>query len=148
MGEGETASGVLGAVDEAGEDVDVVVEGGVGGVGGGEAGNGGVNGGVPRRTRPRQEFFVRSSTGWKAALERLSSSSSSSSGKDSTSKKRKGDVKAAGAGGEAAVDGEEETTTTRVLAGCRADIGALWNDEVVRAVLRRRRVRLEEGGGL
>ncbi|KAH9948058.1 G-alpha-domain-containing protein [Amylocystis lapponica] len=42
---------------------------------------------------------------------------------------------------------DELADTTKVIAGCKDDMVALWNDEVVRAMLRRRRIRLEETPG-
>jgi len=42
-------------------------------------------------------------------------------------------------------DGDE---ATELLAKCRDDIKAVWDDEVVRAVLRNRKMRLEDSAGL
>lgn len=104
---------------------------------------------VPPSRRAPQEFYVRSSTGWKAAFERLrpglgsarpSSSSEGQSGSGSSSKQ---EAKEARSRRE-----REAEETTRVIAGCREELGELWRDEVVRAMLKRRRLRLEEGGGL
>ncbi|KLO07523.1 G-alpha-domain-containing protein [Schizopora paradoxa] len=90
---------------------------------------------VPPSRRGPQEFYVRSSTGWKAALERLRPAGS---GRSSTERERE-DAKNRSE--------REAEETTRVIAECREDIGALWNDEVVKTMLARRRLRLEEGGG-
>ncbi len=95
---------------------------------------------VPPSRRGPQEFYVRSSTGWKAALERLRPPGS---GRSSTDREREGNIQDAKNKRE-----REAEETTRVIAGCREDIGALWGDEVVRTILARRRLRLEEGGGL
>ncbi|PCH44626.1 G-alpha-domain-containing protein [Wolfiporia cocos MD-104 SS10] len=40
-----------------------------------------------------------------------------------------------------------EDDATEVIAGCRDDIAALWADDAVRAMLRRRKIRIEESPG-
>ncbi|KZT23005.1 G-alpha-domain-containing protein [Neolentinus lepideus HHB14362 ss-1] len=78
---------------------------------------------VPRQ----QEFYVRSSNGWKTALDkfRFLGRRDERGGKDYD------------CSGEVA----------EVLAGCREDVKALWGDAVVRDVLRRHKIRLEEASG-
>lgn len=97
---------------------------------------------VPPSRRGPQEFYVRSSTGWKAALDRLRPLGSAAR----ASSERARD----GSGREAARNKEvrEAKETTEIIAACREEIGALWGDEVVRSMLARRRLRLEERGGL
>jgi guanine nucleotide-binding protein subunit alpha len=43
---------------------------------------------------------------------------------------------------------EDVDEATEVIASCADDIRELWGDEVVRSILKRRRIRLEDGGGL
>jgi guanine nucleotide-binding protein alpha-1 subunit len=79
-----------------------------------------------------QEFFVRSSTGWKAALASLRSRNSTGSRDD--------------------VDGRsqrerEAEETTHIIAGCRDDVRALWHDPTVQQLLALRRLRLEDSPG-
>ena len=96
----------------------------------GYGGSNSVNGNVPspwNQTPPHafhhDEFFVRPGASWK----------SRSSGRPQS----------AGTTGQETID---ECQT--MLHQCRPDIVALWNDAVVRQVLRRRKVRLEESPGL
>lgn len=42
----------------------------------------------------------------------------------------------------------EEEEIVEVIASCRDDIKALWEDDIVAEVLNRRKVRLEDGPGL
>ncbi len=91
---------------------------------------------IPPSRRGPQEFFVRSSTGWKAALERLRSSSEREGGGTGEEAKKKSKKE------------REAEETTRVIAGCREDIATLWEDEVVKLMLVRRKLRLQERGGL
>lgn len=89
---------------------------------------------APSSPTRRQEFYVRSSTGWKSALEKLRPARpSTSSSRDSM---------------EGARGRREAEETSQIIAGCREDMKALWEDKVVREMLTRRKVRLEEGGGL
>lgn len=89
---------------------------------------------APSSPTRRQEFYVRSSTGWKSALEKLRPARpSTSSSRDSM---------------EGARGRREAEETSQIIAGCREDMKALWEDKTVREMLARRKVRLEEGGGL
>lgn len=95
--------------------------------------------------RGLSEFSINSSNGWKSALDRIRSirhhsppSSRFASGSEApesplTPMKEDHDL-------------EDETATT--LASVRDDIKLLWEDDVVREVLTRRKVRLEDGPGL
>lgn len=90
-----------------------------------------------------QEIFVRPGPGWKGGLSKARvnfpghsyglSSSQSSNGHRPMS---------AGNTGLETPDEPQE-----VLHACRRDMMQLWNDEGIRHVLRRRKIRLEEGGG-
>jgi guanine nucleotide-binding protein alpha-1 subunit len=49
----------------------------------------------------------------------------------------------------ASLDGEQQIDeTTEVIVGCKDDMKALWTDEAVRAVLKKRRMRVEDSAGL
>jgi guanine nucleotide-binding protein alpha-1 subunit len=73
-----------------------------------------------------QDFFVRSNAGWKSALRPNARRSLDNSRKKSQQ------------------DGE----TAEVLASCAEDIKALWADEIVQEMLKRRKLRLELLPGL
>lgn len=85
-------------------------------------------------SRRPQEFYVRSSTGWKSALERLRprSSTSSRDSRDAEYFRRE----------------REAEETSAIIAGCRDDMYALWTDPVVREMLDRKKMRMEDSGGL
>ncbi|KAJ7456954.1 guanine nucleotide binding protein, alpha subunit [Mycena latifolia] len=88
------------------------------------------NGLPPKREKDR-EFSVHSTNGWKTALERFRAA-----------RRRSGD--------EAGVlrkvrDMEDEVLG--VIAGCREDMRAVWEDRVVREMLARRKVRVEDSAG-
>lgn len=85
-------------------------------------------------SRRPTEFYVRSSTGWKSALEKLRPRVSISSRDDSREGKSKRE--------------REVEETNLIISGCRDDMKTLWDDQAVRALLEKRRVRLEESGGL
>ena len=78
-----------------------------------------------------QEFYVRSSTGWKGTLDKLRSSAGSREEAQVRERRER-----------------EAEETTQIIAGCRDDIRALWNDEVVHQMLDRRKKRLEDCPGL
>ncbi|KAF8644193.1 hypothetical protein AX16_008633 [Volvariella volvacea WC 439] len=85
-----------------------------------------------RRTRGGGEFGVR---GWRDALESLGSAAKAIQ---------------QGKGGKKGQKDEEDKTVdeaTDVIAGCRDDIKALWTDPVIKAVLNKRRVKLEDSPG-
>lgn len=79
-----------------------------------------------------QEFYVRSSTGWKGTLEKLRSGSAGSR-EEAVVRERKQ---------------QEDEEITAIIAGCRDDIHELWNDELVKVMLDRRKKRIEDGPGL
>ncbi|TFY61662.1 hypothetical protein EVG20_g6974 [Dentipellis fragilis] len=87
--------------------------------------------GLAGARRP-QEFFVRSKDGWKEALDRLRSSVSAE--KDGARRERERDEAQLGRAGE-------------VIESCREDMTAVWADPVVREMLRRKGVRMEEAAG-
>nr|GAT45923.1 predicted protein [Mycena chlorophos] len=79
------------------------------------------------------EFSINSRNGWKSALERFRAARRS--GEDGHGTLRRG----------AHRDLEDEVLS--VLAGCREDIRALWEDRVVRQMMTRRKVRIEDSAG-
>ncbi|KAF9529163.1 guanine nucleotide binding protein, alpha subunit [Crepidotus variabilis] len=100
--------------------------------------------------RGMQEFSINSSNGWKSALDRLRAfrhtsgaalSSSSSSRNDMT------DTEAIGSGFTPTRDRDPEEDIAELLAECREDIKKLWEDNTIREVLNRRKVRLEDAPG-
>lgn len=89
-------------------------------------------------SRRPQEFYVRSRDGWKSALEKLKPWSPLSFG---------------GGNGEGEETMEKrarrkEEEVSGVLAGCGEAMKALWEDGVVREMLRRKKIDLENGPGL
>jgi hypothetical protein len=92
---------------------------------------------------PANDFFVRSTNGWKSALDKLHGGHV---------KKRGGG--SSGGSGTSSMDGEsaavvgERDDVTEIIAGCERDMRALWQDEVVREMLRRRGIRMEDQPGL
>jgi guanine nucleotide-binding protein alpha-1 subunit len=72
------------------------------------------------------EFFIRSNNGWKTALDKLLPSGTK--GKETV-----------------AVQNDEFAD---IIAGCAADIAAIWHDELVQELLKRRKMRLEDQPGL
>ena len=100
-----------------------------------------------------QEIFVRPGASWKGALARArvnftdypssgsySSSSSSSNNENSNTSQR---PMSAGNTGLETPDELQE-----VLSSCRKDMMQLWNDQGIREVLRRKKIRLEDASGL
>ncbi|KAL0952601.1 hypothetical protein HGRIS_006856 [Hohenbuehelia grisea] len=102
---------------------------GAGAGGGGEAGG----------RRALQEFSVNSNNGWKSALEKLKS------GVPGMARGRRGSDSSGGSNGRTKKDIDEEVT--EVIAGCREDMRTLWEDRVVREMLARRKVRIEDAPG-
>ncbi|RDB24781.1 Guanine nucleotide-binding protein alpha-4 subunit [Hypsizygus marmoreus] len=69
-----------------------------------------------------QEFALRSTSGWKSVLEQIRNPS----------------------------EGKGESlhrVASQVIAGCKDDIGYLWNDAVVQQILRKRNIRIEDAPG-
>jgi len=92
--------------------------------------------------RALQEFSINSSNGWKSALERFR-------GMRNTSAKESGNsspTTSSPTSTRRARDTEEELL--EVIASCRDDIKALWEDNIVGETLNRRKVRLEDAPGL
>ncbi|GBE89336.1 G-alpha-domain-containing protein [Sparassis crispa] len=89
---------------------------------------------------PQQaDVFVRSHRSWRDALqEQCKDKSRSPPGGNRREQNRSGDMKRAR---------EMLDDATEILAGCREDMRMLWDDSVVRAMLRRRRLKLEETPG-
>lgn len=85
--------------------------------------------GSPPRRRPA-EFYVRSNQSWRDAL--------------------RSTYQGAGAASERAAAAHESKleNATEIIASCAVDMEALWADPVVREVLRRRRMRIEQAPGL
>ncbi|KAG7097830.1 hypothetical protein E1B28_005148 [Marasmius oreades] len=90
-----------------------------------------------------QEVFVRPGAGWKGALSRarVDSSSASLEGSDEDHLR----IGRPSSAGDAGLENADEPQ--QVLYQCRRDIMALWNDETVRTILARRKIRLEEFPG-
>jgi len=90
--------------------------------------------------RGMQEFSINSSNGWKSALDKFRTLRTSPSRQDNG---------AASAGPSASrTVKEEEEDIVEVIASCRDDIKALWEDDIVTETLNRRKVRLEDAPGL
>ncbi|THH19159.1 hypothetical protein EW146_g1961 [Bondarzewia mesenterica] len=88
----------------------------------------------PVASRRPQEFYVQSRDGWKSALARFKPWQSDEQGNP--------------AAAQAAVwQQKKDTEVTNVIAECAEDMKAVWEDEVVREMLRRRKVRMEEAPG-
>ena len=87
---------------------------------------------VPPR-RP-QEVFVRPNSTWKGAVAR------GAEGMSNSTRNRPSSSSATG------IESPDEVTA--VLNSCRDDMMALWEDPKVRAILKRRRVRIDEQPGL
>lgn len=96
----------------------------------------------PPSRRPLQEFSINSSNGWKTALDkfrtlrstpvtRTDSATNDPLSATVTSKRVKG----------------SEDDIAEVIASCRDDIKILWDDDIVRETLTRRKIRLEDGPG-
>lgn len=89
----------------------------------------------PQANRSK-EFSVHSTNGWKTALERFRAARRRAS---NSSSEHKGVLRKVR-------DLEEEVQG--VVAGCREDMRAVWEDRVVREMLARRKVRIEDSAGL
>lgn len=92
----------------------------------------------PERSR---EICVRANSGWKATLERATSPdprSGHSSNKHPRRPNSRGGTN----------EGRNRDDPTAVLAACKDDIINLWEDPIVRSVLNKHNVRLEDSPGL
>ncbi|TDL19263.1 G-alpha-domain-containing protein [Rickenella mellea] len=85
-----------------------------------------------------QEFYIRSTTGWKAALDkfkpRLSRDSKDSKDGGMTTAMREKLQR-------------EADEATQIIAGCREDMQSIWEDKAIREMLSRRKMMLENSGG-
>jgi len=91
--------------------------------------------------RPLQEFSINSSNGWKTALDKFRTLRNSAAARNSvtnesfslmvTSRRPK----------------DSEDDIAEVIASCQDDIKSLWDDDIVREMLIRRKIRLEDGPG-
>lgn len=83
--------------------------------------------------RALQEFSINSSNGWKSALGKFRSMRSQrpESGPGPTRKMQ-----------------EMEEDIVEIIARCRDEIKSLWDDSIVREMLNRRKVRIEDSPGL
>ena len=86
----------------------------------------------------KREVCVRAGSGWKAVLGISSSTSSTPAPRADKSRLLKTD----------AADLEKVEEASDLLTACRDDIIALWKDQTVKDVLKKRDVRLEESPGL
>jgi len=106
--------------------------------------NGRLNGRSGSLSYRNQEIFVRPGHGWKGGLAKARVNFSGHSYGLSSSQANNGHrPMSAGNTGLETPDEPQE-----ILHSCRRDMMQLWNDEGIRHVLRRRKIRLEEGSGL
>ncbi|PPQ74650.1 hypothetical protein CVT24_003835 [Panaeolus cyanescens] len=98
---------------------------------------------VSSSRRGHQEFSINSSNGWKSALEKFRTFRNGAPASP-TSKQENGSLNS-GASIMRTKDTEEDIA--EVIASCREDIKALWDDDIVRETLNRRKVRLEDAPG-
>lgn len=92
----------------------------------------------PERSR---EICVRANSGWKITLERATSPDLRS-GQGSKGNIRRPNSRAGSS------EGRHRDDPTAVLAACRDDIISLWEDPVVKGILKKQNVRLEDSPGL
>ncbi|KAI0049030.1 G-alpha-domain-containing protein [Auriscalpium vulgare] len=83
------------------------------------------------RERPAQEFAVRSRDGWRSALERF--------------RPRNGDAQDTARAAENRL--RKVAEVTEVIAGCGDDMKALWEDPVMKELLARKKIRMEDEPG-
>ncbi|KAI0360284.1 G-alpha-domain-containing protein [Trametes cingulata] len=93
--------------------------------------------GSPARRRP-EEFYVRAGGGWREALRGAYQGGGKGGGG--------GGGNGAGGGADAQAQAKLEDAT-EIIASCAEDMRALWADPVVREVLRRRKIRMEQSPG-
>jgi guanine nucleotide-binding protein alpha-1 subunit len=82
--------------------------------------------------RALQEFSVNSSNGWKSALEKFRTMRAARPEAQDSSRKGK----------------DREDDLSDIIASCRDDIKAIWEDPTVKEMLGRRKVRIEDSAGL
>ena len=104
------------------------------------------------RSHCNQEIFVRPGAGWKGALSRARvnfteySSSAGSSSSSSSSNNGHGTTHRPMSAGNTGLETPDEPQ--QVLYSCRKDMIQLWNDQGIREILRRKKIRLEDASGL
>ncbi|KIM41875.1 hypothetical protein M413DRAFT_139827 [Hebeloma cylindrosporum] len=91
--------------------------------------------------RGLQEFSINSSNGWKTALDKFRTLRTS----PSNTRQENGTAHAGPSITRKVKDSEEEIV--EVIASCRDDIKALWEDDLITEMLNRRKVRLEDAPG-
>lgn len=84
------------------------------------------------------EMFVWSHVAWKSALRPSAATGAGSIGRRSSDSRN----------GTSSRRASEEAGTSEILASCREDVEALWKDDVVQEMLKRRRLRLDLMPGL
>ncbi|EDQ99979.1 guanine nucleotide-binding protein alpha-4 subunit [Laccaria bicolor S238N-H82] len=123
---------------------------------GSSSGASSTSGGTGNHAYRNQEIFVRPGTGWKGGLARarVTYPGSGYGYGDDRGVKQNGSSGKGSSGGNgtrpmsAGTTGlETQDEPQEVLNMCRRDMIALWNDEGVREVLRRRKIRIEEESG-
>jgi guanine nucleotide-binding protein alpha-1 subunit len=77
---------------------------------------------------PQNDFFVRGTNGWKSALDKIGRTKKGSVSQSASEKER--------------------DEATELLVTCRDDMKALWTDQTVRDLLKRREVRMDDAPGL
>ncbi|KAF8906740.1 guanine nucleotide binding protein, alpha subunit [Gymnopilus junonius] len=90
-----------------------------------------------------QEIFVRPGPGWKGGLARARVNFQSDSYEDSSP--QSSNSQRPMSAGTTGLETQDEVQD--VLNSCRKDMIQLWNDDGIRDILRRRKIRLEEGSG-
>lgn len=88
---------------------------------------------LPEANDKVHDVCVRAGSGWKGALAAISASTS----QERTHPSRPGTS-----------DGRHKDDPTTVLAACKDDIVALWEDPIVRGILKKHNVRLQDMPGL
>lgn len=104
----------------------------------------GLHGGNVGRSSGTGEVFVRPTSGWRGALARARVSYPSFLGEGSQNGSGSGNSSGTESIGSDADRSDEAQETLNTLCG---DMIQLWQDPLVREVLRRRKIRLEEGSG-
>ncbi|KAH9477099.1 Guanine nucleotide-binding protein alpha-4 subunit [Psilocybe cubensis] len=115
---------------------------------------------APSNRRALQEFSINSSNGWKSALDRFRTLRHTPSRQENGSGSGNGNGNGNGTGSSNGNSSPVSTTSKHngkpkneeedivdIIASCRDDIKALWDDDIVRETLSRRKVRLEDAPG-
>lgn len=91
-----------------------------------------------------QEVFVRPGAGWKGALSRARVSYPSFDGSDDGDESQ--GIQRPTSAGNTGLETPDEPQ--EIINSCRKDMMQLWNDDGVREILKKRKIRLEESSGL